>query len=55
MPNERELPVTVRLSAPVLAALTQYTRDHPEPGLSRPQAVRAALIELLREKGYLGD
>ncbi|WP_425049874.1 hypothetical protein [Psychromarinibacter sp. S121] len=55
MPSDRELPVTVRLPAPILEALTQYTRDHPDAGLSRPQAVRAALVEFFRDKGYLTD
>ena len=46
-------PVTVRLQPEPLAALDAWISDLGEPMPSRPEAVRRALAEHLRAKGYL--
>ncbi len=38
---------------PMLAALDAFAADQPEPAPSRPEAVRRALADHLRAKGYL--
>ena len=37
----------------MLSALDAFAADQPEPAPSRPEAVRRALAEHLRTKGYL--
>ena len=45
--------VNVRMERPMLAALDAFTADQGEPVPSRPEAVRRALADHFREKGYL--
>ena len=45
--------VTARVARPVLAALDHWAADQPNPKPSRPEAVRRALADHLRAKGYL--
>ena len=47
------LGVMVRMPSSDLAALDAFVADHPEPKPSRPEAVRRALADHLRAKGYL--
>lgn len=46
-------PVNVRLPPEQLAPLDAWIADHPEPKPSRPEALREALAEHLKAKGYL--
>ena len=45
--------VNVRMERPMLTALDDFAADQPEPALGRPEAVRRALADYLRGKGYL--
>ncbi len=45
--------VMVRMPASDLAALDAFLADHADPKPSRPEAVRRALADHLRAKGYL--
>ena len=45
--------VVVRMHDPMLAALDAFAADQPEPAPGRPEAVRRALANHLRAKGYL--
>ena len=47
--------VHVRMERPMLSALDAFTADQGEPVPSRPEAVRRALADHLRAKGYLPD
>ena len=47
--------LNVRVPAPQLAALDAWISDLGEPAPSRPEAVRRALADHLRDKGYLPD
>ena len=38
---------------PMLSALDAFAADQSKPNLSRPEAVRRALADHLRAKGYL--
>lgn len=46
-------PVNVRLPPEQLAPLDAWIADHPEPKPTRPEALREALAEHLKAKGYL--
>ena len=48
-------PLMVRVHDPLLSALDAYVADQGEPVPSRPEAVRRALAEHLRDRGYLTD
>ncbi len=52
-PTGKGQQVVVRLHDPMLTALDAFAADHGEPVPSRPEAVRRALAEHLRAKGYL--
>jgi hypothetical protein len=43
----------VRMHDPMLVALDAFAADQAEPVPSRPEAIRRALAEHLRAKGYL--
>ena len=43
----------VRMHDPMLTALDAFAADQPEPKPGRPEAVRRALADHLRAKGYL--
>ena len=43
----------VRVHDPLLSALDAFAADQGEPVPSRPEAVRRALADHLRAKGYL--
>ncbi len=45
--------VRARMTRPMLDALDAFAADHGDPAPSRPEAVRRALAEHLRTKGYL--
>jgi len=45
--------VRARMARPMLAALDAFAADQGEPVPSRPEAVRRALADHLRAKGYL--
>ena len=45
--------MTVRLQPEPLAALDAWISDQGDPPPSRPEAVRRALADHLRSKGYL--
>ena len=46
-------PVLVRLMPIQIANLDAWIADHPDPKPSRPEAIREALSEHLKAKGYL--
>ncbi|TGD96200.1 hypothetical protein EU555_24920 [Methylobacterium nonmethylotrophicum] len=46
-------PVTVRLQPEQLAPLDAWIADQPDPKPSRPEAIREAVAEHLKAKGYL--
>ena len=43
----------MRMDRTVLNALDAFAADQPDPAPGRPEAVRRALAEHLRAKGYL--
>ena len=45
--------VHVRMDRTVLHALDAFAADQPDPAPGRPEAIRRALAEHLRAKGYL--
>ena len=45
--------IGVRLLSPVLDPLDAWIADQPDPKPSRPEAIREALAEHLKAKGYL--
>lgn len=45
--------IGVRLLPPVLDPLDAWIEAHPDPKPSRPEAIREALAEHLKAKGYL--
>ncbi len=45
--------VNTRMERPMLDALDAFAADQGEPAPSRPEAVRRALADHLRAKGYL--
>lgn len=45
--------VGVRMLPDQLAPLDAWIADHPEPKPSRPEAIREAVSEHLKAKGYL--
>lgn len=45
--------VNTRMERPMLDALDAFAADQDEPAPSRPEAVRRALADHLRAKGYL--
>lgn len=45
--------VNVRMERPMLSALDAFATDQGDPPPSRPEAVRRALADHLRAKGYL--
>lgn len=45
-------PIMVRVSPPLLAPLDAWIADQPDPKPSRPEAIREALAEHLKAKGY---
>ena len=53
MPTGKGHQVVVRMHDPMLDALDAFAADQPEPLPSRPEAVRRALADHLRAKGYL--
>ena len=46
-------PITVRLRPEHAAPLDAWIADKPDPKPSRPEAIREALTEHLKAKGYL--
>ncbi len=52
-PRVDATPITVRLHPDPLAALDAWIADLGDPAPSRPEAVRRALADHLRAKGYL--
>lgn len=52
-PKETGTLIGVRLQSHPLAALDAWIAEQPEPRPSRPEAVRRALAEYLKAKGYL--
>lgn len=46
-------PVVVRMQPEQLAPLDAWIADQPEPKPSRPEAIREAVSEHLKAKGYL--
>ncbi len=52
-PRVDATPITVRVAPEPLAALDAWISDLGEPAPSRPEAVRRALADHLRAKGYL--
>lgn len=47
--------VNTRMERPMLDALDAFAADQGDPVPSRPEAVRRALAEHLKVKGYLPD
>lgn len=45
--------LTVRMPPDQLAPLDAWIADHPDPKPSRPEAIREAVAEHLKAKGYL--
>lgn len=45
-------PITVRVPPSQLDSLDAWIADHPEPKPSRPEAIREAVSEHLKAKGY---
>ncbi len=45
--------VRARMTRPMLDALDAFAAHHGEPVPSRPEAVRRALADYLRGKGYI--
>jgi Arc/MetJ-type ribon-helix-helix transcriptional regulator len=43
----------LRLHQPLLGALDVWIADQPDPKSSRPEAIRIALADWLRQRGYL--
>ena len=52
-PTGKGLQLQVRVHDPLLSALDAFATDQGDPPPSRPEAVRRALAEHLRAKGYL--
>ena len=52
-PRVDATPITVRVPPRQLTALDAYIAALPDPRPSRPEAMRQALAEHLRTKGYL--
>lgn len=52
-PRVDATPITVRVAPRQLAALDAWIAEQPEPRPSRPEAMRVALSDFLRAKGYL--
>jgi len=52
-PTGKGQQVVVRFHDPLLSALEAFAADQGDPSPSRPEAVRRALAEHLRAKGYL--
>ena len=52
-PTGKGTQLQVRVHDPMLTALDAFAADQPEPAPSRPEAVRRALADHLRAKGYL--
>ncbi|GEP01898.1 hypothetical protein GCM10007887_25240 [Methylobacterium haplocladii] len=52
-PRINATPITVRVPPSQLAPLDAWIADQPEPKPSRPEAVRVAVAEHLKAKGYL--
>lgn len=45
-------PIMVRVAPTLLAPLDAWIADQPDPKPSRPEAIREALAEHLKAKGY---
>ena len=52
-PRVDATPVTVRIPPDQLAPLDAWIADQPDPKPSRPEAIRTAVTEHLKAKGYL--
>ena len=52
-PTGKGTQLQVRVHDPLLSALDAFATDQGEPPPSRPEAVRRALTDHLRAKGYL--
>ena len=52
-PTGQGVPIQVRLHPEGLQPLDAWISDHPDPKPSRPEAIREALTEHLKAKGYL--
>ncbi|ACL57278.1 hypothetical protein [Methylobacterium nodulans] len=52
-PRVDATPVTVRVPPAMLSPLDTWIADHPDPKPSRPEAIREAVAEHLKVKGYL--
>ncbi|GJE49982.1 hypothetical protein GOFOIKOB_3023 [Methylobacterium tardum] len=51
-PRVDATPITVRVPPVQLDTLDAWIADQPEPKPSRPEAIREALTEHLKAKGY---
>ncbi len=51
-PTGQGTPVLVRMQPLLLTALASWAAEQGNPGLSRPETVRQALIEHLKNMGY---
>jgi hypothetical protein len=52
-PTGQGVPIQVRLQPDSLLPLDAWIADKPDPKPSRPEAIREALTEHLKAKGYL--
>ena len=52
-PRVDATPITVRVPPSQLDNLDSWIADQPDPKPSRPEAIREALFEHLKAKGYL--
>ncbi len=52
-PRETGTLIGVRLHPPQLVALDAWISEQPEPRPGRPEVMRVALSDYLRDKGYL--
>lgn len=52
-PRVDATPITVRVPPAQLEPLDTWISDQPDPKPSRPEAIREALSEHLKAKGYL--
>jgi hypothetical protein len=52
-PKQPGIQIQVRVQPEQVACLDAWIENHPEPKPSRPEAIREAISEHLKAKGYL--